>query len=90
MRRSNPGKSKKTSIPPISKDPKVFEKAFESRLGQTPVDYLIAKIQSGSSVSSISYLFDIVAAEIAMKNHCVKPDAKIDNYFQSYYEIYRV
>ena len=26
MRRSNPGKSKKTSIPPISKDPKVFEK----------------------------------------------------------------
>ncbi len=71
MRRSNPGKSKKSYSPPISKDPKVFEKAFESRLGQTPVDYLIAKIQSGSSVSSISYLFDIVAAEIAMKNHCV-------------------
>ena len=71
MRRSNPGKSKKTSIPPISKDPKVFEKAFEIRLGQTPVDYLIAKIKSGSSFSSISYLFDIVAAEIVMKNHCV-------------------
>ena len=29
MRRSNPGKSKNSSIPPISKDPKVFENAFE-------------------------------------------------------------
>ena len=79
MRRSNPGKSKKSSIPPISKDPKVFEKAFEIRLGQTPVDYLIAKIQSGSSFSSISYLFDIVAAEIAMKNHCVNKG--FDHYY---------
>ena len=79
MRRSNPGKSKKSSIPPIRKDPKVFEKAFETRLGQTPVDYLIAKIQSGSSVSSISYLFDIVAAEIALKNHCVNKG--FDHYY---------
>ena len=79
MRRSNPVKSKKSSIPPIRKDPKVFEKAFETRLGQTPIEYLIAKIQSGSSVSSISYLFDIVAAEIAMKNHCVNKG--FDHYY---------
>ena len=79
MRRSNPGKSKKSNNPPISKDPKVFEKAFETRLGQTPVDYLIAKIQGGSSVSSISYLFDIVAAEIAMKNHCINKG--FDHYY---------
>lgn len=79
MRRSNPGKSKISSNPPINKDPKVFEKAFETRLGQTPVDYLIAKIQSGSSVSSISYLFDIVAAEIALKNHCVNKG--FDHYY---------
>lgn len=71
MKRPNPEKSKKSSNPPISKDPKVFEKAFETRLGQTPVDYLIAKIQSGSSVSSISYLFDILSAEISLKNHCI-------------------
>lgn len=71
MKRSNPGKSKKSINTPISKDPKVFESAFETKLGQAPVDYLIAKIQGGSSVSSISYLFDIVAAEIVMKNHCV-------------------
>ncbi len=79
MRRSNPGKSKKSNSPLISKDSKVFEKAFESRLGQTPVDYLIAKIQNGSSVSSISYLFDIIAAEIAIKNHCVSKG--FDHYY---------
>ena len=79
MKRSNPGKSKKSSNPPISNDPKVFEKAFETRLGQTPVDYLIAKNQGGSSVSSISYLFDIVAAEIAMKNHCINKG--FDHYY---------
>jgi len=70
MRCSYPGKSRKSGNPPIRKDPKVFEQAFESKLGQTPVDYLIAKIQSGSSVSSISYLFDIIAAEITIENHC--------------------
>ena len=79
MKRSNPGRSKKSSNPPISKDPKVFEKAFEGRLGQTPVEYLIAKIQGGSSVSSISYLFDILAAEIAMKNHCINKG--FDHYY---------
>lgn len=72
MKRSNPAKNtKKSKIPPLAKDPKVFEAAFQKRLGQTPVDYLIGKIQSGSSVSSIEYLFDIVSAEIAAKNHCV-------------------
>ena len=49
----------------------MFETAFQKKLGQTPVDYLISKIQSGSSISSIEYLFDIVSAEIAMKNYCV-------------------
>ena len=61
---------KKAKTPPISKDPKVFETAFQNRLGQSPTDYLVGKIQSGSSVSSVEYLFDIVSAEIAAKNHC--------------------
>ena len=60
----------KAKTPPISKDPKVFETAFQNRLGQSPTDYLVGKIQSGSSVSSVEYLFDIVSAEIAAKNHC--------------------
>ena len=61
---------KKAKTPPISKDPKVFETAFQNRLGQSPTDYLVGKIQSGSSVSSVEYLFDIVSAELAAKNHC--------------------
>ena len=71
MKQQNPAKSKKVKKPPVSKNPIVFETAFEKKLGQTPVDYLISKIQGGSSVSSIEYLFDIVSAEIAMKNNCV-------------------
>ena len=61
---------KKVKTPPISKDPKAFETAFQKRLGQSPTDYLVGKIQCGSSVSSVEYLFDIVSAEIAAKNHC--------------------
>ena len=71
MKRQNSSKSKKEKKPPISRNPIVFETAFQKKLGQTPVDYLISKIQSGSSISSIEYLFDIVSAEIAMKNYCV-------------------
>ena len=71
MKRQSPAKSKKVKKPPVSKNPIVFETAFEKKLGQTPVDYLISKIQGGSSRSSIEYLFDIVSAEIAMKNNCV-------------------
>ena len=71
MKRGSAAKnSKKAKTPPISKDPKVFETAFRKRLGQSPTDYLVGKIQSGSSVSSVEYLFDIVSAEIAAKNHC--------------------
>lgn len=72
MKQGNAAKnSKKIKTPPVSKDPKVFETAFQKRLGQSPTDYLVGKIQSGSSGSSIEYLFDIVSAEIAAKNHCV-------------------
>lgn len=71
MKRSNGAKNTKQSkTPPVSKDPKAFEIAFKKRLGQSPEDCLIGKIQSGSSISSIEYLFDIVSAEIAMRNNC--------------------
>lgn len=72
MKRGSAAKhSRKPKTQPVSKDPKVFETAFQKRLGQSPTDYLVGKVQSGSSVSSIEYLFDIVSAEIASKNHCV-------------------
>ena len=70
MKRQTPPKSKKTKNPAVSKNPKVFEDAFEKNLGQHPADYLIEKLQGGSSVSSVEYLFDILSADIAMKNHC--------------------
>ena len=70
MKRQSPAKSKKTKTPPVSKNPKVFEDAFEKSLGQHPADYLIEKLRGGSSVSSIEYLFDILSADIAMKNNC--------------------
>lgn len=61
---------KKIKIPPMARDPQIFEAAFEKNLGQSPIDYLVTKIQSGSSESAIAYLFDIISAEIAAKNHC--------------------
>ena len=70
MKRQRPAKNKKVNMPPVSKNPKVFEDAFEKSLGQHPADYLIEKLRGGSSVSSIEYLFDILSADIAMKNHC--------------------
>lgn len=72
MKRDSTAKnSKKPKTPPVSKDPKVFETAFEKWLGKSPSEYLVEKIQSGSDLASIEYLFDIVSAEIARKNYCV-------------------
>ena len=71
MKRQTPPKSKKTKKPAVSKNPKVFEEAFEKSLGQHPVDYLTEKLQGGSSLSSVEYLFDILSADIAMKNNCI-------------------
>lgn len=69
MKQGNAKKDrKKAKMPPVRKNPKVFETAFQKRLGQSPSEYLVGKIQSGSSISSIEYLFDIVSAEIAAKN----------------------
>lgn len=70
MKQQTPPKSKKTKKPAVSKNPKVFEDAFEKSLGQHPADYLIEKLRGGSTVSSIEYLFEILSADIAMKNHC--------------------
>ena len=48
MKRQTPPKGKKTKKPAVSKNPKVFEEAFEKNLGQHPADYLIEKLQGGS------------------------------------------
>ena len=64
-------KSRKSTAQPVRKDPKIFEAAFQKRLGQSPEAYLAEKLQNGSDISSVAYLFDIISAEIDAKNHCV-------------------
>lgn len=66
--------------PPRQTDPKIFTAAFTDRLGQDPVTYLISKVTSGSDLDSIHYLFDIISAEIEMKNNCLSQG--FDVYFQ--------
>ena len=54
MKRNSTAKTgKRPKTPPVNKDPKVFETAFQKRLGQSPMDYLVEKIQCGSNLSSI-------------------------------------
>lgn len=50
-----------------------FERAFTTRMGQSPVSYLVAKIKTRSDLDSIRYLFGILEAEIELKNNCRSP-----------------
>ena len=68
--------------PPITYDPKVFEESFRKRLGQTPLEWIAAKVESGSPISSIQYLFEISAAAIAQRNYCAPQS------FERYYNQY--
>ena len=69
--------SPKKKEPPIKKDPKVFEKAFLERLDRYPTDFVMDKIQSGSDIGSVRYLYEILSAEIARKNNCICVDFDI-------------
>ena len=56
---------------PISTSPKVFEDAYSRRIGQNPVEWIRAKVKSGTALDTIKYLFEINAAAIADRNHCM-------------------
>ena len=47
-----------------------FERAFAERMGLSPVDYLVKKLLSGSAAASVSYLFEMIAAEVAAEAGC--------------------
>ena len=47
-----------------------FEKAFTERLGKNPVDFICMKLAVGSDKNAVSYLYAIIAAEIARENNC--------------------
>ena len=50
-----------------------FAKDFEDRLGQDPTTYVLSKMASGSDLGAIRNLFDIIAAEIELRNRCKSP-----------------
>ena len=57
-----------------------FAKAFEERLGQDPTTYILNKMAGGSDIGAIRNLFDIMAAEIELRNRSKSPG------FDYYYE----
>ena len=70
MRRNKKPKTHKEKIF-IDPSPSSFELAFQMRLGQTPLEWVKMKVEGGSQLESIQYLFEISAAEIARQNNCV-------------------
>ena len=74
--------SKKKKITKATPSVKVvsFTKAFEERLGQDPTTYILNKMAGGSDIGAIRNLFDIMAAEIELRNRCKSPG------FDYYYE----
>lgn len=51
-------------------NPNFFVEAFKKRLGRTPDEYINEKINTGSQIDAIKYLFNVVAAEISNQNNC--------------------
>lgn len=73
-------KKKKQSLPETVHNTVAFDKAFEKRLGQDPVSYVTNKLASGSDIGAIRQLFDILAAEVELRDKCKCPG------FDIYYE----
>lgn len=55
---------------PQNNNPNFFVEAFIKRLGRTPNEYINEKINSGSQIDAVKYLFNIIAAEISNQNDC--------------------
>lgn len=55
---------------PTKSSIKIFNDAFKNRLGRTPYEYIYKKMDTGSQIEDIRYLFNIIAAEISRKNNC--------------------
>ena len=66
----------------IDTSPVSFEFAFQTRLGQTPLEWVKTKVEGKSQLESIQYLFEISAAEIARQNNCVPQP--FDRYYSQY------
>ena len=66
-------RKKKNEQIPIARNSTAFDKAFEKRLGQTPIYYVANKMAHGSDIGAIRNLFDILSAEIELQSRCKSP-----------------
>ncbi len=81
MKKPEKNKNHKKNVPLNSGSP-AFERAFFSRLGQSPVEWLESKVRAGSRIEDIKYLYEISAAAIASQNKCTAQP------FERYYSQY--
>ena len=63
-----------------AKKENTFSKAFEKRIGCSPICYIQEKIENGSDISAIRQLFQVLSCEIEVEERCVCPG------FDFYYE----
>ena len=71
-RRKRYSKAKKPKVY-LDPSPKAFEEAFSRRLGQTPLEWVKAKVEGGSELRTIQYLYEITAAAIGGKEPLYAP-----------------
>lgn len=65
----------------VNKSLIIFEKAFVYRFGQTPTEWIMAKVKNGSELPAIEYLYDITAAALSQKYSCRASD--FDYYYKN-------
>ena len=79
MEKRHRPKKRKIHIDP---SPEAFEGAFYHRLGQTPASWVKTKVENGSPLDSIQYLFELNADAIAKQYYCCPQP--FDFYYKKY------
>lgn len=79
MEKRHRPKKRKIHIDP---SPEAFEGAFYHRLGQTPAGWVKTKVENGSPLDSIQYLFELNADAIAKQYYCCPQP--FDVYYKKY------
>ena len=54
----------------VNDDLTVFTAAFEAQFKRAPMQYIDRKINSGSRIEDVEYLFNLISAEVSKKNKC--------------------
>lgn len=51
-------------------DLQIFVSAFKEGVGKTPKEFIMRKIETGSKIEDIKYLFEVLSDEISLTNNC--------------------